>query len=176
MTIFIFVLTVIAIAHFVYESIVAPSLRMHLRNQLFELRDEIRSIRAQGVASEDEEAFWYTHDGINNLLDRLSWLTLQARVSSMITYKEDSKLRALVQARKEMLDNCKDVRIKETFLKTSAVLENAFNVNMGAWAFYLLPIAVVAGTIGNLHKLASNLLLTPEKQREAMLPRPVLAG
>lgn len=32
----------IAVVHFVYESIVAPSWRMKLRNELFVLRDEVR--------------------------------------------------------------------------------------------------------------------------------------
>lgn len=176
MTAFIITLGVIAIVHFVYESIIAPSMRMHLRNKLFELRDEIRAVRAEGIQANDEEAFWYTHDGINNLLDRLSWMTLHARVTATMAYAEDAELQKLVHERKAMLDRCKDQRIRAIFDKTSHVVEEAFVVNMGAWAIYVVPIAVFFGSLGQLKKLVSSLILTPEKKREEMLPRPVLAG
>lgn len=174
MTIFIIFLTLISIAHFVYESIIAPSLRMHLRNQLFELRDEIRAIKAKGVEAADEEAFWYAHDGINTLLDRLSWLTLHARVSAMHAYKEKTELQDLVKKRKELLEHCKDSRINDIFLKTSGIVESAFNVNMGAWGLYLIPLAALLGTLGSLKKLAFSIVLTPENQREKLLPKPPL--
>ena len=176
MTTFIILLGVVAIVHFVYESIIAPSIRMHLRNKLFELRDEIRAVRVEGVDAEDEKAFWYTHDGVNNLLDRLSWMTLHARVMATMAYAQDTELQKLVHERKEMLDRCKDRRIHEIFDKTSLVVEEAFVVNMGAWAIYVVPVGVFFSSLGQLKKLVSSLILTPEGKREEMLPRPVLAG
>ncbi|HRL97833.1 MAG TPA: hypothetical protein PLE22_00125 [Acidovorax sp.] len=176
MTTFIILLSVIAIVHFVYESIIAPSLRMHLRNKLFELRDEVRAVRVEGVDPDDEKAYWYTHDGINNLLDRLSWMTLHARVTATMAYAQDADLQKLVEERKAMLDQCKNRRIHKIFDKTSLVVEEAFVVNMGAWAIYVVPIGVFFSSLGQLKKLVSNLILTPERKREEMLPRPVLAG
>lgn len=176
MTAFIIVLGIVAIGHFVYESIIAPSLRMHLRNKLFVLRDEIRTVRMEGVCADDEEVFWYTHDGINNLLDRLTWMTLHARITITTAYTHDTKLQKLLQGRKSMLDNCKDLRIREIFHRTSVVVEEAFVVNMGAWAFYIVPIAIFLTSLGQLKRLVSSLILTPEKMREEILPRPVLAG
>lgn len=175
MTILIFILAIASILHFIYESIIAPSLRMHLRNKLFELRDEARAIRAEGVSEEDEEAFWYTHDGINNLLDRLSWLTLHARISTMHTFRDDPELQALVKKRKAMLDSCKDQRIKDMFKRTSVIVEEAFIVNMGAWYIYLLPIVLLCVSLGSLKSLAGSLILTPDKKRDEILPKPVLA-
>ena len=175
MTILILVLTTIAILHFIYEGIIAPSLRMHLRNKLFELRDEARAIKAEGLNPEDEEAFWYTHDGINNLLDRLSWLTLHARITTMHSFRDDPELQALVRKRKAMLDSCKDQRIRDIFNRTSVILEETFNINMGAWAIYLIPIAAVCVSIGSLKSLAASLILTPDQKRDEILPKPVLA-
>jgi len=176
MTTFIILLSIIALFHFVYEAIIAPSLRMHFRNKLFVLRDEIRSVRMDGVHPDDEKAFWYTHDGINSFLSRLPLLTISARVKATLAYAEDADLQTLMKERRAMLANCKDERIRDIFERTSHLLEEVFVVNMGAWAIYVLPIVGFFASIGGLKKLVTNLILMPEKKREEVIPKTVLAG
>jgi hypothetical protein len=45
----------LALAHFIYESILAPSWRLSLRFRLFSLRDEVRALEADCRDGLDDE-------------------------------------------------------------------------------------------------------------------------
>lgn len=171
MTILIYSILALATFHFVYDGIVAPSIRLHLRNRLFALRDELRAIHAAGVSREDHNAFWYVHEGINGLLNRLPGLTMSNRAAVRRAYETDAALRTIVKAREEMLDNCRDARIKKVFERSSAVVEMAFLANAGGWAVYVVPVAFCALTIGSLRKLASEIVLTPQSDANRLIPK-----
>jgi hypothetical protein len=172
MSTLIIILAALALYHFVYEAIVAPSIRLHLRNKLFVLRDEIRGLKASGnLEVEDGQAFWYVHDGINYFLDRLPSLTLASRSAVEAAYRNNQELRQLVAERKALLERCANPQIKDIFERTALVVEEAFIVNAGGWFVYLVPLAVLLFTIGRLNRLASSLVLTPTKDTQRLLPQ-----
>jgi hypothetical protein len=172
MSTFIIAIVVLAIIHFVYEGIVAPSIRMHLRNRLFTLRDEIRNLKIEGgISAGDETAFWFVHNGINHFLNRLPYLTVMRKVQLEAEYKTNKELREIVTERISVVRGCGNAEIVRIFDKTTFLIEEAFIVNMGGWFFYLVPIAVVAATISKLSTLASELIATPERDTNRLLPQ-----
>ena len=64
--------------HFIYESIILPSIRLSLRFKLFALRDQLRRMVMQGTAS--DEVFRIQQSSINNAINMLSWAD-QAMIS-----------------------------------------------------------------------------------------------
>lgn len=161
----------VATFHFVYEAIVAPSLRLKLRNKLFSLRDELRSLKIAGISKEDEQAFWLVHEGINAYINRLPNLTVYGRHKAMAAYREDAELRARVEKRLEVLNNCRNQTITNVLERVALVVEEAFLVNMGGTFVYIVPAALVAVTLGSLKRLAKSLVLTPEKDTPRVVPQ-----
>ncbi len=165
---FIIFLALLAAIHFIFEAIIAPSLRMVLRNKLFKLRDEIRRLKIDGLDKQDEEAFWYIHDGINYFINRLPYLTVQNQANAIVAYKKDPALRERVDARMKMMEQCNNKQLKAVFSKTTLVVEEAFLANMGGWFFYILPIAMVLAAIGTLKRIASSIILAPTRDTDRL--------
>ena len=172
------ILAVMAVYYAVYEGIVAPSLRLALRNRLFRLRDELRRLKVQGrVAAEDEQAFWYVHDGINAFINRLPYLTLGMQVAAHAAYKADAALRAQVDARRQLLGACRNRAIAHIYARSTRVVEEAFVVNMGGWFVFILPGVLLIAALSWLKRMAARLLLTPEAAtRQLIAQGPAPAG
>ena len=160
------ILFVLSVAHFFYEGVLAPSWRMLLRNRLFVLRDELRNLKIAGINPDDDRAFWYVHDGLNHLLNRLPSLSLSGRFYAWRAYRTDERLREMIAERTELLEKCGDARIREIFEAAGDVVKKAFLVNMGGWFIYLVPVVLVLATIQSLTKLASSIVLTPGKEAD----------
>src|SRR5687767_577256 len=93
------VLVLLSIIHFVYESIIAPSLRLSLRYKLFALRDEIRELKmAYGNLFADRH-FHYMQDSLNALLSVLDRFDLAALIAVGRELKQDPELRKRVEMR-----------------------------------------------------------------------------
>lgn len=157
--------------HFVYEGIIAPSLRIALRNRLFAIRDELRCLKIGGLSVADEKAFWLVHEGINSFINRLPYLTIYGRRAAMEAYRNDADLRARVEQRIEILTGCGNKAITQIFDKASMIVEEAFIVNMGGTFVYIIPGAVLVATLGSLKRLAQSLVLTPERDTFRVVPQ-----
>ena len=72
MTTTILVLLALAVFHFVYESILAPSLRLSLRFRLFALRDEARQLKIECVDSLNDAHCVFLQASINRDFKRIS--------------------------------------------------------------------------------------------------------
>jgi len=155
--------------HFVYDGIIAPSIRLHLRNQLFILRDELRQVLIDGIPEVDKKAFWFVHGGINNFINRLPGLTIERAIALSEEYENNTKLQQLLDKNIDAVKNS-DSRIKEVFDKVNSVIEVAFIANMGGWFIYIIPVAVVWLVMSNLSRLATNLIVAPDKDVERFLP------
>jgi hypothetical protein len=72
MTILLSVMMLLTLAHFIYESIVAPSLRLKIRYDLFALRDELRFLKIKRGSSLDDKHYVYLQDSINTMISHLA--------------------------------------------------------------------------------------------------------
>lgn len=167
---FLLLFLVAAAWHFVYEGIIAPSIRLHLRNRLFVLRDELRQARIDGIPKEDVNAFSFVHDGINNFLNRLPSLTLERTNALSREYERNAELRHVLDAHVSAVAESRDSRIRSIFHKTNSVIEAAIITNMGGWFIYIVPVALVIAAMSKLSRFAAELIVAPTKDVERFLP------
>lgn len=170
MNILLSIAAIISIWHFIYEVIIAPSIRLNLRNRLFKLRDELRQIKIDGISSQDEKAFWFVHDGINNFLNRIPSLTLERVKALDAEYENNKALKRVMNEHLSAVKNSSDLRIKDVFTKTNSVIGAAIITNMGGWFIYLIPICFIVLTMKKLSNYASELIVAPTKDVERLMP------
>ena len=167
--IFIF-LIIIVIWHFLYEGIIAPSIRIHLRNKLFVIRDELRQVKADGLLANDERAFWFVHEGVNNFLNRLPNLTIWRSKELVKEYTKNEKLRKLLDDHVNEVRNS-DARIRLAFQKTNSIIEIAVITNFGGYFIYLIPIVIVISIFSKISQYTGELLVAPTKDVERLIPK-----
>ncbi|MFC4309592.1 hypothetical protein ACFPN2_10925 [Steroidobacter flavus] len=108
----ILILMAAAILHFVYESIIAPSLRLELRLDLLRLRDEVRLLKIENSRAAGEGAeFVDRHlrvlqDSIDSLAGMLFKFDLVTVCAISDRIDRDVELKRRVAARARILDNC----------------------------------------------------------------------
>jgi len=165
----IIVIAFLAILHFIYDGIILTSIRLYLRNRLFVLRDELRSLRIHNGDGMDAGAFLLVHEGINNLLNRLHQLTITLKFHFEQTIEYDHELQERIKKRIVAIDECGDEEIKRIFSKANQVVEMAFVANAGGWFIYLIPIALLILSIKKLSQLASELVVIPSTEANRLL-------
>ncbi|UJB17600.1 MULTISPECIES: hypothetical protein [Lysobacter] len=182
MDILILVLAGLAFFHFVYEGIWAPSARMELRNEMFGLRDELRKMRIARDKPCSKEAFDIAHDGVNQYLNRLHWVTIsfERRYSRAL---KDREFRNVVKKRAAILHDADNEQLKSVAHRANGIIEKAFFTNSGGWLPYLLTLAVIAILVNSIRskfskridRRASQVLATPEARIEKLRARAIMA-
>ena len=170
MSIFILVSIVLVMMYFVYDKIILPTIRLHLRNRLFELRDEVRSIMIEEKRSEHDEAFMFVHDGICKLLNRLPEITLHLKIEIEKQFESNEELRFHTKQRINQIIDSGNNRLLIVFREANLVVEKAFIANAGAWLFYLFPIAILFDSISKLSEIAKELVAMPTGDTERLIP------
>jgi len=164
-------LSLLAVWHFMYEAIIAPTLRLGLRNRLFALRDELRKAKIEGISLKDEDAFYFVHEGVNNFINRLPSLTVILAVKLNREYQVNQKLRTVMDGHLKAVQTAKNETIKCVFEKTNDVVVKAFWVNTGGWLIYIVPIVVVLYFMKRITQVISELLVTPSREMERLIPQ-----
>lgn len=140
----------LAIAHFIYESILAPSFRMDQRFQLFALRDELCLLKIDRGQEVDDKHFHYLQDSINALLAFLPRFDAATLAAIERQLKHDPGLKKKVEARSRVLDDCRMPELISIRKRTLVAAAKTFLVNTGGWGIYLLPIAGVMVCLSSL--------------------------
>lgn len=161
----------LALFHFLYDGIILPSIRQHLRNRLFALRDKLRLEYINGIDKQDIEAFNLTHEAINNFVNRLPMLTISVYAEIEVAIKNDHKLKEKVNKRRAILENCKSPKIKEVNESINKILFDAFIANSGGWMIYLIPMAVLLTIWRKLATNCKELVVVPHREIGKIMPR-----
>ncbi|MFJ2992718.1 hypothetical protein [Pandoraea sp. NPDC087047] len=161
---------VLAMWHYVYDGIIAPSIRQHLRNRLFALRDELREVQESELSKDDQAAFWFVHTGINNFLNRLPGITIdRSRKIQSVVEQDKERERIFVEHLNKVL-NAENPVIRSVFKKTNDVLRQAMMTNSGGWFVYIVPIAASFVLMDSFSRLARHLLLAPASSIDKLFP------
>ncbi len=144
MTTAIIVLLALAVFHFAYESILAPSLRLSLRFRLLVLRDEVRQLKLERVESLHDEHFAFLQDSINGLTSRLHHVDMASLVSVELESRRDPTFLEQARERARMLDDCTVLRVREIRKQTLKIAAEALVVNSGAWVVLFFAPWIVA--------------------------------
>jgi hypothetical protein len=149
MAYFLVALLIVALYHFVYEAILAPSLRLKLRFELFVLRDRVRALRIESPGALQDKHFHYLQDSINTLIAVLARFDVATFERIEAEMKRNPELRRLVEERSRILDDCALEEAKGIRYASLRLASVALAVNSGGWFIYVVPpLAMMAGWFG----------------------------
>lgn len=171
MAIFILLLLAAAFAHFIYDGIIAPSLRCKLRNDLFALRDELRSAQMQSGDASSAAAFDVVHAGINAYLNRLQSVTVSLRARFYQLNREDAAFKRELRERTAILDQANNAELVRIMKRANETIEQAFLTNSAMLVVYSLPLALALAPLFKLHKWAQALVAMKPSETDRLIPR-----
>ena len=151
----------LAVFHFVYESIIAPSMRLELKHRLFALRDRLRRLKLAARDDLDDRHFHYLQDSINGLIRALDHLDLALLHRLRSARLHDATLTSRVDSRSRILDECRIPEAVEIRGKTFRIAIEALAVNSGAWIVYLVPLLVAAAGYAEVKRLIGSVISMP---------------
>lgn len=142
MSYLILTITFVAIAHFVYESMIAPILRLKYRHKLFILRDQLHAIKLED--KQNKKALQVLDRAVNSFLERMNNLTISRIAELERIYKDNEAVKKNVDDMEQLFKNCSNSEIVEIDKKLQTIATKIFIVNSGGWAIYIIPVVVVA--------------------------------
>lgn len=146
MTTLIASLLLLVIWHFVYESTVAENWRMELRNELFSLRDDLRSELIKNGGELDFETFNISQDRINSCIHHLGSISFYLLYVANNAIARDPNLKRLIESRREKYTSHKNDNLHKINKMVTHVWFKAILVNSGGWIIFWPPILV--GLVG----------------------------
>jgi len=145
---------------------------------MFELRDELRVIRMERGPHCPAEAFEIAHNGIDQYINRLHWLSVSFVVEFNRAHR-GAALRSEVKRRRDVVVNCGIPELSDVVRRGNTVVEQAFFVNSFAIFLLVLPVAFVMLAVTALPKKmyakAAELYAAPEKSTESLLAKTTFA-
>lgn len=169
MTTLFLLLLYLALWHYIYEAILAPSLRLRLKHRLFALRDQLRMIQIERDSQVMQEDIAILHDGLNYYMSRLDRVTPSLVVRSHRRMQANPAMRKAVEKRAMIVASSRDQRIHRISDDIDQVLSRVLLVNAGGWGMYILPLVIAWRAYARLQRRVADLFMTPEKSMNAMM-------
>lgn len=146
----------LCIIHFIYQAIVLPSVRQSARDDLFQLRDQLRTrlIETQGNSNKNTLlAFKMIDDGINRSLNRLHLLSFSSMIRAIIkVQKSPERFRKSRDDFDTVLSNSEDETPKLVYEEMNKVLHHVLTMNSLMFALYLLPFVILITLVKSTYK------------------------
>lgn len=158
LTVLFYVLLCMAAAHFIYERILLPSLRLHYRNKLFELRDEVRNQIIADHSEDNNQAAQLVHEALNNAINRLHLMTITNRVRAQRRLAMNPDIQAKINREIDLFDRCDNEVINNSINQSAEILEKVYVVNNLMLIAYTFPIYLAVATVAKVVKAANSLL------------------
>lgn len=171
MTTIIIALAILSMLHFVYDGIILPSIRLYLRNELFELRDELRRFKIDSYVEEESQAFDFLHDGVNNFLNSLPVVSLVMVFNVSREIERNDKLRKKAKQRLNTIEKCENQDLKDIYKRVNYVVLMAFVSNTGLGLIYILPVAIIYHSYSRLKVLIKDMLAMPSSDANRLIPQ-----
>jgi len=141
-TILIIVLA-LAVLHFMYESLLLPSIRTKLRFRLFGIRDDLRMLMAESGNDLDTKLFHYMQDSINTAVAFLQYIDLKALLQARRIFREDPELCERASKREAMIDACSLEAFQVIKRERSKLFGYALLANSAGFFVYAVPFVIV---------------------------------
>lgn len=165
LTVLFYVLLCMAAAHFIYERILLPSVRLHYRNKLFELRDIVRNQIISNDSKEEVQAAELVHEALNNAINRLHLMTLPNRVRAQRRLSANPEIQARIRREVELFKKYRDGSLVVTIQESAKILDKVLFFNSLMLIVYTLPIMLTIWSVAKVLQTANQLLaLLTERQ------------
>lgn len=146
-----------AVFHFVYEGIVAPSLRCKLRYRFFAVRDTLRRAKVSLGDSLTDDAYVLLQELINNAVVRLPRIELMTLWEVYHRLRSDQSFHKAVKERgaqiSAILDGCQAREAQQVYDAINKLFDEAFLINSFGWFIYVAPPIAVLMLITKVKRL-----------------------
>lgn len=160
----------LALTHFIYESILAPSWRLILRFRLFALRDKVHALKGSSRGLLDDEHYTYLQDSINTMIAMLHRYDIAAIVAAELRYQRDPGFRLRVDRRATILDDC-DLPEAQSIRRSSVdLIARAIAVNSGMLCVLLYPLAFMGIGLSTLQRHLRKFAALSRRELESVAP------
>lgn len=159
-----------ATLYLIYEGILAPSMRLRIRFRLFALRDEVRRMKTADT-SLDDEVFEEIDDAINTAIHLCHRISPSLLRDFKQMLNENPDLRVTIEDRIRRIEASPAEHIQRAWRQSSETLREALLVNVGAWAFWVVPIALGVAIIRWATDCIDSLAALPVKIFERSFPQ-----
>jgi phage pi2 protein 07 len=168
-------LVFLAIWHFFYESILAPSLRHGLRYEFFSLRDQLRNLKIDGLNSKRDNVVYEILDhAMCDIINSMSFITVANYILLKKDYSKDKEYKKDAENVARLMSEVKEKKLIDIDNGLRKLSTKALLINNGGWIPYLLPIAIfiflgivifsqVHAIISEFNKISSRLVYGAEK-------------
>lgn len=128
--------------HFVYEAIIAPSLRLSLKFDYDKLKDELWMLRYENHVELNNEVFQLLESKIEGGIDSLGSLNIVSAARIYYSSKNDATAEKEIQKRNQLIKSCK-LDLSELERNIIRNFGKSIAINSGALALYLIPFIVL---------------------------------
>jgi hypothetical protein len=150
-----------AILHFVYESIIAPTLRAKSRSGLLSLRAELNEMVKTEPGFATSKAYHHLSDSLDAILKNIYTMEILTFVRMLQKVKDDPNLRKRLAERSAVLDGLPAGRIKVIRDGSISIAIRSLRYNGYGWSFYVVPMVAAGACLTFLRdRIKSMLLLT----------------
>ncbi len=139
----IIIVVVMALLHFIYDGIIAPSIRRQLNFKLFALRDELRTILINDKSSCDDDVYSYIQSALNVILKYAIQFDAFDVYESVKAMESNPDLEKMAKNRLDSITNAVPTRMSDIHDEAIMLSLWMMLVNMGGLVIYLVPILVV---------------------------------
>jgi hypothetical protein len=162
-------LLAIALWHWIYESLVAPSLRQSLRRELEQLQQDLREAQRDSLCLEELQMLEESVRALDLLLEKFDAVTVGVVAAEM---RRDPALRERAEARGRILDGSGSPIVRRVRRRTLEVAARAVTVNSGGWCIFVVPLALVrVGMLRLGRVIAASVSLSSGELRGIVLAR-----
>lgn len=161
-----FIFVILVVFHFIYDGIIAPSLRHEIRLELFELRDRLRMLKIEHNEQLSDELFAELQDTINKQIRILHEINILGVIEAIQFSRNNNEMDAEIRNFETLLNNCELEEIKDISNKTAFAFMKAIAANSGGWAIFVIPVALIGlvslVAIGRIMRLMWRILRSPD--------------
>lgn len=150
---------ILAVWHYMYEGMIAPTLRLKYKHKLFELRDELHEVKL--IDKENKKVLFIIEDGINHMIDRMDTLTLSSIWKAKKIYENIPEVKQEIEILRSAINQCDNSSLKGIDKRLNKIGRKILRVNSGGLTLYLIPIYIgfyiIATFISSVYEWMKNM-------------------
>jgi hypothetical protein len=161
-----FIVIAIAGLHFLYESVILPSITLKIKYKFVKLKDEV-IMMAIDKKIDLEEAKYVMHS-IDISSRNIQYMTLSTIINAKNFFSKNEDVK-----KESTLNKIKNERLKQIHTESVKYLFKALVFNSLMWAVYVVPLCIVIGaygrTISTYKRLIDKINTTSEKDFDKVI-------
>ena len=160
------ILIVLALVHVVYETIIAPTLRLRMKYRFFELRDQAVLLRLEEPKALPDPLYQHLLDAINGSMCYISDLSLMGILR--LKPSEEERLRAEQRIRELANADAPEVRQMAKALRINMI--SVLVINSTGMLLAVIPIIVFVFTLLNVWRDIETLAFKGSSEAKNSVP------